>query len=136
MVLSSLFSKESSVGIDMGSSCIKAVEVVPTVRGWELANAAVTPTPVDGIKDGVIVDISAVSSAIRTMSRTQASGQPGPFVVYRVRRSSCARCSSQRCLRRFSENRSSTKQASIFPPPWRTASSSSRFSEMPKSRET
>ena len=67
MVLSSLFSKQSSVGIDMGSNCIKAVEVVPTVQGWELANAAVTPTPADSIKDGVIVDVSAVSSEIRTM---------------------------------------------------------------------
>jgi type IV pilus assembly protein PilM len=68
-VLSSLFSKESTLGIDIGSSCIKAVEVAPTARGWELAGAAVAPCPRDTIKDGVVNDVHEVAAAIRTMLR-------------------------------------------------------------------
>ena len=67
MVLNSLFSKETLVGIDIGSSCIKAVEIEPTAGGWKLANAAVMPTPRDAIKDGVIINIIDVSHGIRSM---------------------------------------------------------------------
>lgn len=67
MVLGSLFGRESTAGIDIGSNCIKAVEIVPTAKGWELANAAVTPCPRDAIKDGVIVNVVEVSHAIRAM---------------------------------------------------------------------
>ena len=66
-MLSSLFGKETTVGIDIGSSCIKAVEIEPTSHGWELANAAVVPTPREAIKDGVIVNILDVSQEIRSM---------------------------------------------------------------------
>jgi len=67
VVLGSLFGRESTAGIDIGSNCIKAVEIVPTAKGWELANAAVTPCPRDAIKDGVIVNVVEVSHAIRAM---------------------------------------------------------------------
>lgn len=69
VVLSSLFNKESALGIDIGSRCIKAVEIVPTARGWELANAAVTECPREAVKDGAIVNIVEVSHVIRTMLR-------------------------------------------------------------------
>lgn len=69
MVLSSLFSKETTVGIDIGSSCIKAVEIEPTGSGWTLTSAAVTPTPRDAIKDGIIVNIIDVSQSIRSMPK-------------------------------------------------------------------
>lgn len=69
VVLSSLFSKETTVGIDIGSSCIKAVEIEPTARGWELINAAVTPTPPDAMREGVIVNLVDVSQAIKSMLR-------------------------------------------------------------------
>ena len=69
MVLSSLFSKETTVGIDIGSSCIKAVQVEPTARGWELVNAAVTPTPPDAVKEGVVVNLVDVSREIKSMLR-------------------------------------------------------------------
>jgi len=68
-VLSSLFSKESTVGIDIGSSCIKLVEIAPTARGWELTNAAVTPCPLDAVKDGVVTNIQETSGVIRAMLR-------------------------------------------------------------------
>ncbi|MCE5313630.1 MAG: type IV pilus assembly protein PilM [Armatimonadota bacterium] len=66
-MLNSLFSKETTVGIDIGSSCIKAVEIEPTGRGWELTNAAVTPTPSEAIKEGVITNIVDVSQEIRSL---------------------------------------------------------------------
>lgn len=67
MVLSSLFSKETTVGIDIGSSCIKAIEIEPTGGGWKLTNAAVMSTPRDAIKDGVVINIIDVSHGIRSM---------------------------------------------------------------------
>lgn len=67
MMFNSLFSKESTLGLDIGSSFIKAVEIVPTSQGWELANAAVTPCPKDAIKDGAIINIVEVSHAIKSM---------------------------------------------------------------------
>ncbi len=67
MVLNSLFSKETTVGLDIGSSCIKAVEIEPTASGWTLTNAAVAPTPHEAIKDGIVVNVMDVSQAIRSM---------------------------------------------------------------------
>lgn len=67
MVLGSLFSKETTVGIDIGSSSIKAVEIEPNAHGWELVNAAVTPTPNESIKDGTIVNIPEVASAVKKL---------------------------------------------------------------------
>jgi len=68
-VLSSFFGKETTVGIDIGSSCIKAVEIEPTANGWTLVNAAVAPTPKEAVKDGTIADILEVSQSIRTLLR-------------------------------------------------------------------
>ncbi len=67
MVLNSLFSKETTVGLDIGSSCIKAVEIEPTASGWILTNAAVASTPHEAIKDGIVVNVLDVSQAIRSM---------------------------------------------------------------------
>lgn len=66
-MLGSLFSKETTLGIDIGSSCIKAMEIAAGPRGWELANAAVAPCPKDAIKDGVIVNAVEVSHALHSM---------------------------------------------------------------------
>ena len=67
MVFNSLFSKETTVGIDIGSSCVKAVEIEPTASGWTLMKAAVVPTPHEAIKDGVVVNTLDVSQTIRSM---------------------------------------------------------------------
>lgn len=53
--------------MDIGSHCIKAVEISTTSRGWELINAAVIPCPKDAVKDGVVVNILEVSHAIKAM---------------------------------------------------------------------
>lgn len=68
-MLSSFFSKDITVGIDIGSSCIKAIEIAPTSNGWALVNAAVAPTPAEAIKDGCIINIVDVSQQIRDMLR-------------------------------------------------------------------
>lgn len=67
MVLNSLFTKESTVGIDIGSSAVKAVEIEPTARGWELVNAAVAQTPAEAVKEGVVVNIVDTAQAVRNM---------------------------------------------------------------------
>lgn len=69
MFISSLFSKESALGIDIGSHCIKAVEIATKSQGWEVVNAAVAPCPPEAVKDGVVADIGEVSHVIRTMLR-------------------------------------------------------------------
>jgi type IV pilus assembly protein PilM len=68
-VLSQMFSKDSIVGIDIGSSCIKAVQVEPNGNGWRLTNAALQPTPADCCRDGVITNVLDVAQAIKTLLR-------------------------------------------------------------------
>jgi Tfp pilus assembly PilM family ATPase len=71
IVLSSLFSKETTLGIDIGSNCIKAVEIVPGAKGWSLANAAVAPCPKDAVKDGVVLNVGEVSCPIDRIGEEQ-----------------------------------------------------------------
>lgn len=66
---SSLFAKDRSIGIDIGSSLIKLVEIDYSSKGWTVASAAVAPTPKDAVKDGVILNIVDVSEQIRSMMR-------------------------------------------------------------------
>jgi len=68
-VLGLFFSRDSVVGIDIGSSTIKAVEATSTNNGWELLAAAVAPCPPDAIKDGVVRDVHEIGATIRTMLR-------------------------------------------------------------------
>ena len=70
MGLFQLFGKETLVGIDIGSSCIKAVEVEPSGSGWRLANAGIQVTPLDSCRDGVITNPLDVSQAIRTLLKS------------------------------------------------------------------
>jgi len=65
-----LFGKESIVGIDIGSSCIKAVEVEPSGSGWRLANAGIQVTPLDSCRDGVITNPLDVAQAIRALLKS------------------------------------------------------------------
>ncbi|PYR34217.1 MAG: pilus assembly protein PilM [Acidobacteria bacterium] len=55
------------VGLDIGSSAIKAVELKPTGRGHRVAAFAVQPVPTDSIVDGAIIDGGAVADAIRRL---------------------------------------------------------------------
>lgn len=65
--LASLFGKEVLVGIDIGSSALKAIQVEPTRDGFRVIRAAQQKTPVGAIRDGVVQDRDAVASAIRQM---------------------------------------------------------------------
>jgi len=56
---------KSLVGLDIGSSAIKAVELRPAGKGFKVAALAVQPVPPDSIVDGAIMDAAAVAEAIR-----------------------------------------------------------------------
>ncbi|MBC7807760.1 MAG: type IV pilus assembly protein PilM [Akkermansiaceae bacterium] len=55
------------VGIDIGSSALKAIQVEPTRDGFRVIRAAQQKTPVGAIRDGVVQDRDAVANAIRQM---------------------------------------------------------------------
>src|SRR3954466_5946174 len=63
----SLFRKPKSVvGLDIGSSAVKAIELKPQGKnGFKVAAYASEPVPPDTIVDGAIIDAVAVADAIR-----------------------------------------------------------------------
>jgi type IV pilus assembly protein PilM len=56
---------KSLVGLDIGSSTVKAVELKPAGRGFRVAAFGAEPLPPDSIVDGAIIDGAAVADAIR-----------------------------------------------------------------------
>jgi type IV pilus assembly protein PilM len=58
---------KSLVGLDIGSSAIKAVELKPAGRGYRVAAYGSEPLPPDSIVDGAIIDGAAVADAIRRL---------------------------------------------------------------------
>lgn len=56
---------KSVVGLDIGSSAIKAVELRPAGKSFKVAALAIEPVPPDSIVDGAIIDGGAVAEAIR-----------------------------------------------------------------------
>ena len=61
------------VGLDIGSSTVKAVELKPAGKGHRVTAFASAPVPPDAIVDGAIIDAGAVADAIRRCSRAAAS---------------------------------------------------------------
>jgi type IV pilus assembly protein PilM len=55
------------VGLDIGSSAVKAVELKPTGKGYRVVAFASEPVPPDSIVDGAIIDGGAVAEAIRRL---------------------------------------------------------------------
>ena len=53
------------VGLDIGSSAVKAVEIRAAGKGYRVAAFGVQPVPPDSIVDGAIIDAGAVAEAIR-----------------------------------------------------------------------
>jgi len=53
------------VGLDVGSSAVKAVELRPAGKGYKVAAFASEPVPPQAIVDGAIVDAVAVADAIK-----------------------------------------------------------------------
>jgi type IV pilus assembly protein PilM len=63
-----IFSKAKTVvGLDIGSSAVKAVELKPVGKGYKVTAFASEAVPPDAIVDGAIIDAAAVSTAIRRM---------------------------------------------------------------------
>jgi len=61
-----LFGKSKAViGLDIGSSAVKAVELKPVGKGFKVAAFGSEPVPADAIVDGAIIDAGAVAGAIR-----------------------------------------------------------------------
>jgi type IV pilus assembly protein PilM len=56
---------KSVVGLDIGSSAVKAVELKPVGKGFRVAAFGSEPVPQDAIVDGAIIDAGAVAEAIR-----------------------------------------------------------------------
>src|SRR5262245_62058426 len=53
------------VGLDIGSSAVKAVELKPSGKGFRITAYASEPVPPDSIVDGAIIDAVSVADAIR-----------------------------------------------------------------------
>jgi type IV pilus assembly protein PilM len=61
-----LFARNKSlVGLDIGSSAVKAIELKPAGKGYKVGAIAVEPMPADSIVDGAIIDSAAVCDAVR-----------------------------------------------------------------------
>jgi type IV pilus assembly protein PilM len=58
---------KSLVGLDIGSSAVKAVELKPAGRSYKVTAFGSEPLPPDSIVDGAIIDGAAVSDAIRRL---------------------------------------------------------------------
>jgi len=58
---------KSLVGLDIGSSAVKAVELRPAGKGYKVAAFGSEPIPSDSIVDGAIIDGGAVAEAIRRL---------------------------------------------------------------------
>ena len=55
------------VGLDIGSSAVKAIELKPAGKGYKVGAIGVEPIPPDSIVDGAIIDSVAVADAIRRL---------------------------------------------------------------------
>ena len=63
---------KSVVGLDIGSSAVKAVELRASGKGWRVAAIASEPVPPDSIVDGAIIDGGAVADAIKRLFGNKA----------------------------------------------------------------
>jgi type IV pilus assembly protein PilM len=61
------------VGLDIGSSAVKAVELRPAGRGYRVAAFGSQPVPADAIVDGAIIDAGAVAESIRRVFEANAA---------------------------------------------------------------
>lgn len=55
------------VGLDIGSSAVKAVELRPSGKSYKVVGFGTEPLPADSIVDGAIIDGAAVADAIRRL---------------------------------------------------------------------
>ena len=65
--------QKALVGLDIGSSSIKAVELKSTKQGYELVSFGLEPLAQDTVVDGAIMDAPLVAGAISTFSMPRKS---------------------------------------------------------------
>jgi type IV pilus assembly protein PilM len=64
-----LFSKKGNVvGLDVGSSSVKILELTEMKGGYQLRNFGIAPLPPEGIVDGALMDSVTIVDAIRGLS--------------------------------------------------------------------
>jgi type IV pilus assembly protein PilM len=63
---------KSLVGLDIGSSAIKAIELKPAGKSYRVAAYGSEPVPPDSIVDGAIIDGAAVVDAIRRVFESRS----------------------------------------------------------------
>ena len=63
---------KACVGLDIGSSAVKAVELKVAGKGFKVAAFGTEPIPPDSIVDGAIIDGTAVSEAIKRLFENKA----------------------------------------------------------------
>jgi type IV pilus assembly protein PilM len=52
------------VGLDIGSSGLKAVQLTPAGQSYRVAGLAIEPVPPGAVVDGVVTDPPTVSAAV------------------------------------------------------------------------
>ncbi len=83
---------KSLVGLDIGSSAVKAVELKPAGKGFKVAAFGTEPVPPDSIVDGAIIDGGVVAEAIRRLfDRRRHQDEGRRRVALRATRSSSRR---------------------------------------------
>src|ERR1700680_4251098 len=80
--------QKALIGLDIGSSSIKAVELKSTKQGYELVSFGLDPLAQDTVVDGAIMDAPLVAGAISNIFETQkfkpksvATAVSGPSVI-------------------------------------------------------
>jgi type IV pilus assembly protein PilM len=63
--------KKSLVGLDIGSSAVKAVELKQTKKGFQLVHFRMVPLPPEAIVDGAIMNSGAVVEAVSELIATE-----------------------------------------------------------------
>ena len=61
------------VGLDIGSSAVKAVELKAVGKLFHVSAFGIQPVPADSIVDGAIIDATAVAVAIRRVFESNAA---------------------------------------------------------------
>jgi type IV pilus assembly protein PilM len=63
--------RRNALGLDIGSSSIKLVQLIETKKGIQLANFAMAPLPSEAIVDGAVMNASAVVDTIKGLIAAQ-----------------------------------------------------------------
>jgi type IV pilus assembly protein PilM len=89
-ILSKYYGSGYPIGVDIGSSALKVVQVEPSKDGLIVKRAGQCPTPADSTKAGVITDPHSVALALRKLlddmqvnADTAVAAVAGPTVVVR-----------------------------------------------------